>query len=451
MSIDGNPPIEVLEDLGLFTQPGKHRIDCKAVGAAPVGEFCDSVVNTSVAYRMMRLRGSFGAAFAFQRFPFDRQELELIIRSPANMPRSQYKLVPKAKVDPAVLEAQKKSINKEPDAKDVIGGWRVLRMSTQERGLLSNTTTWDADGFATSGDASAKDDPLFAMMDEMSAVGQAADAEIPYYSQALSEASYVVYVCRIPTSYMYNFLVLVSLLYFIALVSYLLFPGDLDPRVNLALTVFLGVIFFQIMLSDLLPTTGYLTDMHLFTFLSTMLVVVVALSHVVIYGIYTRGEKKRTLLQKMRLLQKSRRLLPAVIMVQRRVRVFLARKYLQRRIVDTDRRKVHPADGAGTSTEQVESLAVARKQEEARATQAAATLAVARLVTMGRKEKLPFARRVTVIVKWANLQFELFCVHMLVHVNWLVAFAISVGYVLMLLFVFQGANWIDKSQPDTCN
>ena len=156
MSIDGNPPIEVLEDLGLFTQPGKHRIDCKAVGAAPVGEFCDSVVNTSVAYRMMRLRGSFGAAVAFQRFPFDRQELELIIRSPANMPRSQYKLVPKAKVDPAVLEAQNKSINKDPDAKDVIGGWRVLRMSTQERGLLSNTTTWDADGFATSGDASAK-------------------------------------------------------------------------------------------------------------------------------------------------------------------------------------------------------------------------------------------------------------------------------------------------------
>jgi hypothetical protein len=37
---------------------------------------------------------------------------------------------------------------------------------------------------------------------------------------------------------------------------YLLLPSDLDPRVNLSLTVFLGVIFFQIMLSELLPTTG---------------------------------------------------------------------------------------------------------------------------------------------------------------------------------------------------
>ena len=37
---------------------------------------------------------------------------------------------------------------------------------------------------------------------------------------------------------------------------YLLLPSDLDPRVNLTLTVFLGVIFFQIMLSELLPTTG---------------------------------------------------------------------------------------------------------------------------------------------------------------------------------------------------
>ena len=46
---------------------------------------------------------------------------------------------------------------------------------------------------------------------------------------------------------MYNFVVLVTLLELIALVSYLLLPSELDPRVNLTLTVFLGVIFFQIM------------------------------------------------------------------------------------------------------------------------------------------------------------------------------------------------------------
>ena len=36
------------------------------------------------------------------------------------------------------------------------------------------------------------------------------------------------------------------MLEFIAFVSYLLMPSELDPRVNLTLTVFLGIIFFQV-------------------------------------------------------------------------------------------------------------------------------------------------------------------------------------------------------------
>ena len=62
VSIDGNPSIEVLEDLGLFTVPGRYRTDCTL---AP----CPSIVNTSVGYRMMRLRGTFGAAMEFRRMP----------------------------------------------------------------------------------------------------------------------------------------------------------------------------------------------------------------------------------------------------------------------------------------------------------------------------------------------------------------------------------------------
>merc|ERR1712085_186054 len=114
---------------------------------------------------MMRLRGSFGAEMEFRRFPFDRQALEFIIRAPANMPRNALVLLPKAKIDPSIFKQQNKSARQDPDGKDVIGGWRVVHMAAQERSLLSNTTTWDPDGFDTSDSRNASDDPLFALMD----------------------------------------------------------------------------------------------------------------------------------------------------------------------------------------------------------------------------------------------------------------------------------------------
>lgn len=55
VSMDGNMAIEVLEDLGLFTVPGRYRIECNSPEVD-----CTSPINTSMAYRMMRLRGSFG-------------------------------------------------------------------------------------------------------------------------------------------------------------------------------------------------------------------------------------------------------------------------------------------------------------------------------------------------------------------------------------------------------
>ena len=133
VSIDGNAPIEVLEDLGFFTIPGRFRSDCTTTHP------CNQPVNISTAFRMMRLKGSFGAAMEFRRFPYDKQELEVIVRAPANLPRAEYVHVPKATVDPAVMEQQVKSAADDPDnpGKDVIAGWRVLRMSASERPLIA--------------------------------------------------------------------------------------------------------------------------------------------------------------------------------------------------------------------------------------------------------------------------------------------------------------------------
>ena len=380
----------------------------------------------------------------FRRFPFDRQALEFIIRAPANTPRNTVVLVPKAKVDPSIFKQQNKSARQDPDGKDVIGGWRVVHMTAQERSLHSNTTTWDPDGFDTSDSRSTSDDPLFALMESLV---DPTSANIPYYSNALSEASFVVYVCRIPSSYTYNFLILVSLLYAVALVSYLLAPADLDPRVNLSLTVILGVVFFQIMLSDLLPITGYLTDMHWFTFFSTLFIVLMAFSHVFIFAIFHRGERKRAVIHRVRKLSKTRRMAPAVIRVQRLARIYLARKYLHCLREEKQLREIHVevavkrSSSSSTSSATKEAVIIDTKAEKRRK-QAAAAKAVVRIMVGGREtRKLNFSQRVLRAIKKVDELIEAFCVFCLDYTNWLVAILFLGGYAIMMITTFQDATW----------
>lgn len=382
----------------------------------------------------------------FRRFPFDRQALEFIIRAPASMPRNTLVLVPKAKVDPTIYKQQNKSAAQDPDGKDVIGGWRVVHMTAQERSLLSNTTTWAPDGFDTSDSSSVMDDPLFNLMENL---GDSNSVNIPYYSHALSEASFVVHVCRIPSSYTYNFLILVTLMYAIALVSYLLSPGDLDPRVNLSLTVILGVVFFQIMLSDLLPITGYLTDMHYFTFYSTLLIVMMAFSHVIIFAIFHRGERKRAVIHRVKKLSKSRRMAPAVLRVQRLARVYLARKYLQylREEQEALSTKIQvevagQRSSRSSSSSSSSSIVAQETQAEKRRKKALAAKAVSRVMFSGRESKnLHFSQRVLRIIKKIDALIESFCVFCLDHTNWLVAIGFTAGYAIMMTTSFKDATW----------
>ena len=380
----------------------------------------------------------------FRRFPFDRQALEFIIRAPASMPRNTLVLMPKAKVDPSIFKQQNKSAQQDPDGKDVIGGWRVVHMTAQERSLLSNTTTWDPDGFDTSG-SSVWDDPLFNLMESL---GDTTSVNIPYYSNALSEASFVVHVCRIPSSYTYNFLILVTLMYAIALVSYLLSPGDLDPRVNLSLTVILGVVFFQIMLSDLLPITGYLTDMHYFTFYSTLLIVMMAFSHVMIFAIFHRGERKRAVIHRVRNLSKSRRMAPAVLRVQRLARVYLARKYLrylreeQEALSTKIQVEVAGQRSSRSSSSSSSSIVAKETKAEKRLKEASAAKAISRVMFSGRESKnLHFSQRVLRLIKKIDALVESFCVFCLDHTNWLVAIGFTAGYAIMLTTSFKDATW----------
>ena len=97
-----------------------------------------------------------------------------------------------------------------------------------------STTFWDPTVYRDG--ASTSTDPLFSLMETVTELGPVAvaDAAIPYFSVPLSEAVFVVYVCRIPSSYRFNFVILVTMLEMIAFVSYLLHPSELNSRVTLS-------------------------------------------------------------------------------------------------------------------------------------------------------------------------------------------------------------------------
>ena len=76
--------------------------------------------------------------------------------------------------------------------------------------------------------------------------------------------------------------VLVSLLLGISFSSFLLPNKEMSGRISLALTVYLGVIFFQIMIVEALPRTNSFTTMHQFMFLSSVFNGIIVLEHVLV-------------------------------------------------------------------------------------------------------------------------------------------------------------------------
>ena len=117
----------------------------------------------------------------------------MLIRAPADLPRNQYRMIPKAKVDPAILDMQKKSRGEVPGeaGKDVIAGWRTNAMTSSEKALISNDTIWSAPEFHSADGINPPSDPLFDLMAAAMSAGDAAvvEAAIPYYSAALSEVT----------------------------------------------------------------------------------------------------------------------------------------------------------------------------------------------------------------------------------------------------------------------
>ena len=193
----------------------------------------------------------------------------------------------------------------------------------------------------------------------------------------------------------------------------------------------------QIMLSEMLPTTGYLTDMHTFTFCSTLLVICIAVSHVLIFGIQSKGARKERIVRRLEQLRRSRQAVPAAIRLQRRVRVHLALKRLQKTRLAArhsengqaapaaplaSRARVQPAGGK---------LKLERRESQATSRSVLALMGQTRDRASWRGHLVRFGRRL-------NEAFEFFCVYCLVYLNWLIALIFASAYVIIIATTFKG-------------
>ena len=201
------------------------------------------------------------------------------------------------------------------------------------------------------------------------------------------------------------------------------------------------------MLFDLLPTTGYLTDMHWFTFISTVLVVLIAASHVCIFAIQSKAVAKRELLRRIAQLRKSRRTQPAVAMVQRQVRIHLARKSMQERkqlLSKQQQAQEDPATAPGTAiwvSPRVSPLGTGELLEETQARKKAEHAVLSLLSAYRAPSKDNTIKGKTLrIYRELNDVVELFCVNVLTWINWLVATVFVIAYFIILMTIFKGAG-----------
>ena len=112
-------------------------------------------------------------------------------------------------------------------------------------------------------------------------------------------------------------MVLVTLLLVIACMAFLFSRSHVNERVNLTLTVYLGVIFFQILVVERLPPSPTMTVMHMFMFLSSLMLMLLCLFHLLIWLLDSYLTRKRAQHRAMQRWQRSDHAIEAVIKLQR--------------------------------------------------------------------------------------------------------------------------------------
>jgi hypothetical protein len=268
----------VVEDLGFTTRVSQNASD---VDRSPG-------LDTSLGFQKYKVRGHFEADFLFQKFPFDVQELNITLMM-NDLPLRKAKFITRADSTPAEIGAGDLPL------------WETTCVSA-----TVDVTDESEKGYSFQ---DATDDPFSSYIQELQELSpndiisekychvdlkalnttDIAEKETIFaqYEQ-YSTITLTIQIQRKPHFYMYNFVLVVSLLVFVSFFSFHMPKDGLGERLGLTLTIVLGLNVFQIVIIDNMPTTGYLTSMHCFLLIATMIVLGVAIENLLVFVAHKR-------------------------------------------------------------------------------------------------------------------------------------------------------------------
>ena len=207
---------------------------------------------TQTGFTGFTVRATFTVELKYHRFPFDQQELEMTVQAPTSLPRSMMFFTSKATLSP----------------------------NLRQHNLWSVTNVTTASGVKPFIDAYANGNPRY---------------EIP-------KSVFTIHLSRKINYYLFNYIILEIVLCILGLTSLFIPAESIDGRLGIGLTLVLAINVFQVVLVENMPTTGYLTDMHLFTFLNTVLLGAVCAESIIVYAAVKYVEIKGQLLTSLKLL-----------------------------------------------------------------------------------------------------------------------------------------------------
>lgn len=165
------------------------------------------------------------------------------------------------------------------EGKDIISGWMLAGATAFEHPTI--VLDWNT----LAGDSG----PMRLYIDEMMAYFGSSKTDVDAASTTSAVTCEVV-VRRTTVFYMINYILVVVLLTSLSWVVFIMPRDDLAGRAGMSLTLLLALNVFQLILSELMPKTAYLTPMHEFVIVSTFFTVFAAFESVVVRELQTRGE-----------------------------------------------------------------------------------------------------------------------------------------------------------------
>lgn len=221
----------------------------------------------SVTYQF-QVSGTFTAPMSFRTFPKDEQKLPITLAIESNDSGS---IRAALRWDPVSAQLDNR-ITENKGVKDTISGWTVLSVEAREHSHLP--LDWNK----LAGD----DGPMRSYMDEMVQfynITFGVEIDIKQES-TVSAVTCDVTVRRTTVFYMLNYIMVVMVLTSLSWITFIIAPSDLNDRCGISLTLLLALNVFQLILSELMPKTGYLTPMHEFVIVSTFFTVAAAIESV---------------------------------------------------------------------------------------------------------------------------------------------------------------------------